>query len=120
MLQRCADRFERFVLIGSSPHEAADRPRAQSDARDVRLQTVHFCIFHNTGPASECFFNFLLQENSSCWIAVQDDNEKYLEFFFLVDEAAIDGGLSDTEPVKPAHRDKLTVLIVNLPIVDRP
>src|SRR4030095_10135702 len=58
MLQRCADRFERFVLIGSSPHQPADRPRAQSDARDVRLQTVHFCIFHNTGPASECFLIF--------------------------------------------------------------
>ncbi len=55
MLQRCADRFERLLFIGSAPVKTPDRPGASTDARYLTIQTLHCCIFHRTGPPNGCF-----------------------------------------------------------------
>src|SRR6266550_2736607 len=60
-----------------------------------------------------------MEKISSHRVAVQDDNKNPLELLFLFDDTPIDGGSPDTEPVKPAHSEKLAFLTVNLPIIDR-
>jgi len=52
VLKRRADGLERLLFIGSTPHEAPNRPRPQADARSLAVQAAHCHMFHGI-PTSE-------------------------------------------------------------------
>src|SRR4029077_7483621 len=68
-LQRRANGFERFLFIGSIPHDPANRPCTQSDTRNLAVQVLHCYIFHGTPTSGS-----LLQRKDFI-IRTQDDNK---------------------------------------------